>query len=212
MEHSESRTPITIGVAGGSGSGKTTVARWLLERIGIENIAYLPHDSYYKDLSGLPQAQRDQINFDHPDSLDTELFVEHIHGLRRGEAIHMPIYDFATHTRTDQTHRIESHRIILVEGILIFADPATRNLFDVRIFVDTEDDVRFIRRLQRDREERGRTVESVIKQWMTTVRPMYHEFVEPTKRYAHVIIPEGGHNKVAMEMVAARIQSLREQL
>jgi uridine kinase len=201
--------PIAIGVAGGSGSGKTTVARGILERIGADNIAYVPHDSYYKDLSNLPREQRATINFDHPDSLDTELFIAHVEALRRYEPINVPVYDFTTDSRTDEVRVVQPHRVILVEGILIFADARLRDLFDVRIFVDADDDVRFIRRLQRDISERGRTIDSVINKWMQTVRPMHLEFVEPSKRYAHVIIPEGGLNMVAMEMVIARIEGLR---
>jgi uridine kinase len=203
--------PITIAVAGGSGSGKTTVARTILDRIGAENISYLPHDSYYRDLSDLPEEQHAAINFDHPDSLDTELFIEHIAALQRHESINVPIYDFSTDSRTGNFRVVQPHRIILVEGILIFTDAKLREMFDVRIFVDTDDDVRFIRRLQRDVADRGRTPESVIAQWMTTVRPMHLEFVEPSKRYAHVIIPEGGMNAVAMEMVIARIEALRQR-
>ncbi|HOA25770.1 MAG: uridine kinase [Aggregatilineales bacterium] len=203
--------PITIAVAGGSGAGKSTVARVILERIGADKIAYLPHDAYYRDLSDLPEAQRATINFDHPDSLDTELFIEHIKALKRGEPVRMPVYDFAHHRRTEEVRIVNPQRIILVEGILIFTDARLRDLFDVRIFVETDDDVRLIRRLQRDIRDRGRTIESVINQWMQTVRPMHLEFVEPSKRYAHVIIPEGGLNEVAMEMVIARIEALRGQ-
>ncbi len=202
---------ITIAIAGGSGSGKTTVARTILDRIGEENIAYLPHDSYYRDLSDLPQEQHAAINFDHPDALDTELFMEHIAALQRYESINVPIYDFSTDSRTEQVRVVQPQRIVLVEGILIFTDAKLREMFDVRIFVDTDDDVRFIRRLQRDVADRGRTPESVIDQWMSTVRPMHLEFVEPSKRYAHVIIPEGGMNSVAMEMVIARIEALRQK-
>lgn len=209
--HGEHVRPITIGVAGGSGAGKSTVARVILERIGEENIAYVPHDSYYRDLSDLPREQRALINFDHPDSLDTDLFIQHIRMLQNGQPIPMPVYDFSTHSRTSEVRIVQPQRVILVEGILIFAEARLRELFDVRIFVDTDDDVRFIRRLQRDISERGRTIESVINQWMQTVRPMHLEFVEPSKRYAHVIIPEGGLNEVAMEMVVARIQALRGQ-
>lgn len=201
--------PIVIGVAGGSGSGKTTVARGILERIGANNISYVPHDSYYKDLGSLPREQRATINFDHPDSLDSELFIEHVEALRRYETIHVPVYDFTTDSRTGEYRVVPPHRVILVEGILIFTEPRLRALFDVRIFVDTDDDVRFIRRLQRDITERGRSIDSVINQWMHTVRPMHLEFVEPSKRYAHVIIPDGGLNTVAMEMVIARIEGLR---
>lgn len=207
----ERPSPITIGVAGGSGAGKTTVARVILDNIGAEHISYVPHDSYYRDLGDLPSEQRAQFNFDHPDSLDSELFIEDIRKLQRYEPIRMPVYDFATHSRLDEVKIIQPHRIILVEGILIFAEQCLRELFNVRIFVDTPDDVRLIRRLSRDIKDRGRTLDSVINQWMQTVRPMYLEFVEPSKRYAHVVIPEGGHNEVAMEMVIARIQALRER-
>lgn len=208
-EHEDHERPITIGVAGGSGAGKSTVARVILQRIGAENIAYVPHDSYYRDLSDLPRQQRALINFDHPDSLDSDLFIDHIHRLQAHQPIEIPVYDFATHSRTSEVRVVQPQRVILVEGILIFAEERWRDLFDVRIFVETDDDVRFIRRLQRDISERGRTIDSVINQWMQTVRPMHLEFVEPSKRYAHVIIPEGGLNEVAMEMVIARIQSLR---
>jgi uridine kinase len=208
-ETTDQPRPITIGVAGGSGAGKSTVARGILERIGTDNIAYVPHDSYYRDLAELPRDQRLLINFDHPDSLDTELFIEHVRALQAYRPIEMPIYDFSTHTRTSEVRIVQPQRVILVEGILIFTEARLRDLFDVRIFVETDDDVRFIRRLQRDIAERGRTIDSVINQWMQTVRPMHLEFVEPSKRYAHVIIPEGGLNEVAMEMVIARIQALR---
>jgi uridine kinase len=200
--------PITIGLAGGSGAGKSTVAQVILDRVGADNITHVPHDSYYLDLADLPREQRGLINFDHPDSLDTDLFVEHIRQLQRGESIRMPVYDFATHSRTREVRIVQPQRIILVEGILIFAEERLRELFDVRIFVDTPDDVRLIRRLRRDMSERGRTLDSVLDQWMLTVRPMYLRFVEPSKRYAHVIIPEGGRNEVAMEMVISRIHAL----
>jgi len=201
-------TPVVIGIAGGSGSGKTTVANVILERVGAEHIAYLPHDAYYKDLSDLPLNQRASVNFDHPDSLDTGLLIEHIKLLKAHQPIDMPIYDFKTHTRTAQTRRIYPEPIILVEGILIFVEAELRKLFDIKIFVDTDPDLRFIRRLQRDITERGRTTESVIQQYLTTVRPMHLEFVEPSKRYADVIIPEGGLNTVAMDLVVARTQAL----
>ena len=200
--------PIVIGIAGGTGSGKTTVAKVILNRVGAGKIAFLPHDAYYKDLDDLPRSQRDLINFDHPDSLETDLMVEHLKLLRAGEAVDIPIYDFTTHSRTDQTNRLESQSVILVEGILVFAEAALRELFDIKIFVDTPPDIRFIRRLERDIIERGRTVESVIQQYQLTVRPMHLEFVEPSKRYADVIIPEGGLNTVAMDMVVARIETM----
>ncbi len=201
-------TPLVIGIAGGSGSGKTTIANIILERVGAKRIAFFPHDAYYRDLGGLTLSQREKVNFDHPNSLESELLVEHIQQIKAGHAIEMPVYSFKTHTRIAQTIRIEPQPIILVEGILIFAEPALRALFDVKIFVDTDSDIRFIRRLERDINERGRTVASVITQYQFTVRPMHLEFVEPSKRYADVIIPEGGFNTVALDMVVARIEEL----
>jgi uridine kinase len=201
-------TPLVIGIAGGSGSGKTTVAQLIIERVGAENIAFLPHDAYYKDLSNLPPNQRAAINFDHPDSLDTGLLIEHVNQLTRYEAIDLPIYDFKTHRRTRQLKHIDPRPLILVEGILIFVEATLRKLFDVKIFVDTDADIRFIRRLQRDILERGRTTESVVQQYLSTVRPMHLEFVEPSKRYADIIIPEGGLNTVAIDMVVARLELL----
>lgn len=200
--------PLVIGIAGGSGSGKTTVAQEILNRVGPDRIAFLQHDSYYKDLTGLPPTQRAEVNFDHPNSLDTELLIEHVISLRDGKAVEVPIYNFSTHSRTDRTFTVAPHRVVLVEGILIFVEASLRALFDIKIFVDTDADIRFIRRLERDLKERGRTTDSVIKQYQSTVRPMHLEFVEPSKRYADVIIPEGGFNTAALDMVAARIQTL----
>lgn len=200
--------PLIIGIGGGSGSGKTTVSDEILQRVGTRHIAVLPHDAYYKDLTSLPPEQRAQVNFDHPYSLDTPLLIEHLEKLKRWEPIELPVYDFITHSRTDQKIPIEPQPIILVEGILIFAEPQLRPLFNVKIFVDTDPDIRFIRRLQRDISERGRTAESVIQQYLSTVRPMHLEFVEPSKRYADVIVPEGGFNTVALDMIVARIQAL----
>jgi len=201
-------TPLVIGIAGGTGSGKTTVANVILERVGAKHIAYLPHDAYYKDIRDLPTAQRDMINFDHPNSLDTDLMIKHIQKLKIGQSIDLPVYDFKTHSRTTHTIEIQSQQVILVEGILIFVEAELRKLCDVKIFVDTDADIRFIRRLQRDIEERGRTTASVVRQYLDTVRPMHLEFVEPSKRYADVVIPEGGLNTVAMDMVVARLESL----
>ena len=200
--------PLVIGIAGGSGSGKTTVAQEILQRVGPARIAFLQHDSYYKDLSGLPPTQRAEVNFDHPNSLETDLLIEHIAALREGKAVEVPIYDFSQHSRTDRTFTVQPRGVILVEGILIFTEAALREMFDVKIFVDTDSDIRFIRRLERDLAERGRTTESVIKQYQSTVRPMHMEFVEPSKRYADVIIPEGGFNTAALDMVVARIEAL----
>jgi uridine kinase len=197
--------PIVIGVCGGTGSGKTTVAQVILERVSAEHIAYIQHDSYYRDQSHLLPEERAQVNYDHPDSLETELLVKHVRQLLAGRAVEVPIYDFTTHTRTKRAHRVEPRQVILVEGILIFAESALRDLMDVKIYVDTDADIRFIRRLQRDIAERGRTMDSVIEQYLTTVRPMHLEFAEPSKRYADVIIPEGGFNVVALDMIVARI-------
>ena len=200
--------PLVIGIAGGSGSGKTTVAQVILSRVGADRIAFLQHDSFYKDLTGLPPAQRAAVNFDHPHSLDTSLLIHHILALRDFQPVEVPIYDFSTDSRTDRTFTVAPRNVILVEGILIFADADLRRLFDIKIYVDTDPDIRFIRRLQRDITERGRTTQSVIEQYQSTVRPMHLEFVEPSKRYADVIIPEGGFNTAALDMVVARIESL----
>jgi uridine kinase len=201
-------TPLVIGIAGGTGSGKTTVANAILRRVGEQHIAFLPHDAYYRSLDDLPLSERARINYDHPDSLESDLLVQHILQLKNGQPVELPVYDFTTYTRTGRTVHVEPRRVVLVDGILIFYEKAVRELCDVRIFVDTDADIRFIRRLQRDLIERGRTTESVIHQYLNTVRPMHLEFVEPSKRYADVIIPEGGMNTVALDMVIARIESL----
>ncbi len=200
--------PIVFGVAGGTASGKTTVARAILEAVGASQIAYLPHDAYYKDLADISYDERSRINYDHPDSLDTKLLVSHIKRLMAGKAVHVPVYDFTTDRRTDETILVEPAPIILVDGILIFTKRKLRELMDIKIFVDTDADVRFIRRLIRDINERGRTLDSVVHQYLETVRPMHLKFVEPSKRHADIIIPGGGHNRVAMEMVVSRLQML----
>jgi len=201
-------TPLIIGIAGGTGSGKTTVTNIIVERTGSEHVAILAHDSYYKDLSEISLQERKKINFDHPDSLDTPLLIKHVRELKEGNPVASPIYDFKTHTRTIDTKLILPQPVILVEGILIFAEPELRCLFDIKIFVDTDADIRFIRRLERDIAERGRTSQSVVEQYLNTVRPMHLEFVEPSKRYADVIVPEGGLNTVALDMIVARIEAL----
>lgn len=201
-------TPLVIAIAGGSGSGKTTVANEILKQVGSHRIAYLPHDAYYRDLTDLPLNQRAEVNFDHPNSLESSLLIEHIRKLKRWEPVDLPIYDFTHHRRTGETRRVEPSMVIIVEGILIYAEPELREEFDVKIFVDTDSDLRFIRRLERDITERGRTTETVVRQYLTTVRPMHMDFVEPSKRYADVIIPEGGFNTVALDMVISRIESL----
>jgi len=200
--------PLLIGVAGGSGSGKTTVSNSILSQVGRDRIAYLQHDAYYRDRSHLPFEERARINYDHPDSLETELLIEQLKALREWQKVKVPQYDFAKHTRKTETRTVEPRAVILVEGILIFGDRALRDMFDIKIFVDTDSDLRFLRRLQRDRAERGRTTESVIEQYLETVRPMHLEFVEPSKRYADVIIPEGGFNQIAVDMVVARINAM----
>ncbi len=199
---------VVIGVAGGTGSGKTTVADAIVTRIGADRIAYLQHDSYYRDLTGADRATLAHHNFDHPDALETELLAEHVRALKRHLPVAVPVYDFTRHVRTGKTRTVEPRGVVLVEGILIFAEPELRRLFDVKIFVDTDADLRFIRRLRRDLVERGRTVESVIAQYLETVRPMHLEFVEASKRWADLIIPEGGFNSVALEIVCARVEAL----
>lgn len=197
--------PLVIGLAGGSGSGKTTVARAILEAIVPESVL-IDQDAYYKDLAHLPLEERKKVNFDHPDAFDTELMIAQLQLLAGARAIDKPTYDYAAHTRAAATIRVEPRDVILVEGILLFADVRLRQLFDVKVYVDVADDVRFIRRLQRDVVERGRTMESVIQQYLTTVRPMHLEFVEPSKRYADIILPEGGLNRIGIEMIVARVE------
>ncbi|GIK71890.1 MAG: uridine kinase [Chloroflexota bacterium] len=208
IEHSAEPRAFVIGVAGGTGSGKTTVSRRIWEAVGRERIAYIQHDNYYKDQSHLTPEDRALTNYDHPDSLETSLLVAHLRELRAGRPVDIPVYDFSVHNRSKGTLRVNPAKVVLVEGILIFVEPALRELMDMRIFVDTDADIRFIRRLRRDMIERGRTLDSVVKQYLATVRPMHLEFVEPSKRYADVIVPQGGDNRVAMEMIASRIQAL----
>lgn len=196
--------PLTIGVAGGSGSGKTTVARAIHARLDVDAV-FLDQDAYYRDLGHLSLDERARTNFDHPDALDTDLMVAHLEALAAGRAIDKPTYDFARHTRAAATVRVEPREVIIVDGILSFADAQLRRRFDVKVFVDVADDLRFIRRLQRDVSDRGRSVDSVIAQYLGTVRPMHLEFVEPSKRYADIIVPEGGQNVIAIEMLAARV-------
>lgn len=204
-------TSLVIGIAGGTGSGKTTVADYILDTVGPEKIAFLPHDAYYRELHEFSVEQRAQVNFDHPSSLETELLIDHIRQLKDGISIELPHYDFKTHTRTKETTTVDPQQILIVEGILLFAEPELRKLFDLKIYVDTDADVRFIRRLKRDIEERGRTTQSVINQYIETVRPMHLEFVEPSKRYASVIIPEGGYNHVALDLIVARIEAMLQE-
>ena len=201
-------TSLCIGVAGGTGSGKTTVADEILRRVGADRIAHINQDRYYRDLAKLTDAERIHHNFDHPSAIEEELLVQHVGRLKGGQAADLPIYDFSRHLRTAEVEHVEPRPVILLEGILIFAIPSLRELLDIKIFVDTDADLRFIRRLERDMRERGRTTEGVITQYLATVRPMHLEFVEPSKRWADVIIPEGGFNTVALDMVISRIQLL----
>ena len=195
-----------IGISGGTGSGKTTVANRILESVSASEVVFIQQDSYYRNVTDLPLDFRGVANFDHPDALDNDLLVNHIRKLRAGEPIDLPIYDFRTHTRLNETRAVDPKPIVIVEGILIFADPRLLEQLDIKVFVDTPDDIRFIRRLRRDIAERGRTVESVIEQYIGTVRPMHMQFVEPSKRYADVIIPEGGHNLVSIDLISGKIR------
>jgi uridine kinase len=199
---------LTIGICGGTGSGKTTITNRLTETLSEDSVLLLQQDHYYKDTPHLPLEERAKQNFDHPDSVDTQLLISHVRALREGQAIERPVYDFTEHRRVPATVHLEPRSALIVEGILVFENATLRSLCDIKIFVDTEADLRFIRRLRRDIRERGRTVESVIDQYMATVRPMHMEFVEPSKRYADVIIPEGGYNEVGIDLVIQKIRSL----
>lgn len=197
---------LTIGIAGGTGSGKTTITRRITEAFG-DDTAVIHHDSYYKSHGDMPFAEREKLNYDHPDAFDTDLFLEHIRALRRGEPVDCPVYDFTVHNRTSETVRIAPARVLVVEGILIFADERLCGEMDIRIFVDTDADERVLRRIVRDVRDRGRTVESVREQYLATVKPMHERFVEPSKRRADLIIPQGGKNPVAMTMLLGRIRT-----
>jgi uridine kinase len=202
--------PVVIGVAGGSGSGKTTVVRRIVESLGEDHVTILEHDRYYRDRSDLRLEERAALNYDHPDSLETDLLVRHVGELKAGRSVELPTYDFARYNRKRALERAEPRRAIIVEGILIFVDAPLRKLMDVKVFVDTDADTRFIRRLQRDTTERARTVQSVIEQYLSTVKPMHLDFVEPSKRYADIIIPQGGHNIVAIDMLLGLIRSMSD--
>ena len=195
-----------IGISGGTGSGKTTVANRILESVRADEVVFIQQDLYYRNLKDMPLDYRNQANFDHPDALDNDLLIAHLKKLKSGEPVELPIYDFRTHTRLPATTRIESKPIVILEGILIFAEPRLREQLDIKVFVDTPDDIRFIRRLRRDIAERGRTLDSVIDQYIATVRPMHIQFIEPSKRYADVIIPEGGYNLVSIDLISGKIR------
>lgn len=197
---------ILLGVAGGSGSGKTTVVDEILRSLHPFPVSVIHHDSYYRDLAERPFEERVQVNFDHPSALDTELLVEHLRTLRAGGAVDVPVYDFSTHTRTDRVQRLEATGVIIVDGILVLAEPRLRDLLDIRVFVETDPDIRFIRRLRRDMQERGRSLDSVVEQYLKTVRPMHLAFVEGSRAYADIIIPEGGQNQVAIDLLVSRLR------
>ena len=200
--------PVALGVAGGTGSGKTSVAKAILDEVGHERIAFLAQDSYYRDIRWQSDEQLKHHNFDHPDALDNELLVEHLKALKEGRPVAVPIYDFVRHRRIEQTLHVDSRPVILLEGILLFVEPELRDLLDLKVYVDTAADVRLMRRVHRDIEERGRTVDDVFRQYTETVRPMHREFVEPSKRWADIIVPKGASNRVALEMVIARVEQL----
>jgi len=197
-----------VGVAGGTASGKTTVVQRIVESLGDKHVTVLEHDRYYRDRGDLRFEERAALNYDHPDALETDLMVRHVKDLRAGRVIEAPVYDFTMHARKPVTETVHARRAIIIEGILIFADAPLRDLMDIKVFVDTDADTRFIRRLQRDVAERGRTMESVIDQYLNTVKPMHFEFVEPTKRYADIILPQGGHNTVAIDLLLGLLRGL----
>lgn len=199
--------PVVIGIAGGTGSGKTTVTNAIRKQIA-DNVTLITQDAYYKNYPDLSYEERCKINYDHPETFDTELLIKHIKSLKNNVPISMPVYDYENHLRTEETEPKKPSPIIIIEGILIFESPQLRNLMDIRIFVDTDADVRILRRIERDINERGRSLSSVIQQYRTTVQPMHIEFVEPTKRYADIIIPEGGYNTIAIDMIVAKIKSI----
>lgn len=199
---------LILGITGGTGSGKTTIAEEVVGALGPENAVIIHQDSYYLDRSVLPTDEHDRINFDHPSAFDWRLLKKHIRSLRAGRAIQKPIYNFHTHSRMPETTKVEPRPVLIVEGILVFDDPELRDMMDMKVYVDADADVRFIRRLDRDVRERGRSLESIVDQYMSTVRPMHLQFVEPSKRYADIIIPEGGHNRVALDTIIARIRTM----
>lgn len=198
--------PVIIGVTGGSGSGKTTVSEEIFNRLAGESMVMLPQDAYYDDQSDMDMEARKAVNYDHPDAFDTALLIKQLKQLIGGETIERPTYNYAEYNRSPETITIAPADIIIVEGILLFNNPELRDLLDIKIYVDTDDDIRFIRRMQRDVNERGRTIESVVNQYLATAKPMYHQFIEPTKRYADIILPEGGANKVGINMIEAQLR------
>jgi uridine kinase len=199
------QSPLVVGIAGGTGSGKTTVAHALAAALPAGRCVTIEHDAYYRDQGHLPEHERAKINYDHPGSLESSLLAEHLRELRAGRAVEVPIYDFSTHTRRFETRHVDPARVIIVEGILTFAEPELRDQLDIKIFVDTDADIRLMRRIRRDLEHRGRTFQSVRDQYYATVRPMHIEHVEPSKRWADLIVPEGGDNKIALDVILGRL-------
>lgn len=200
--------PMIIGIAGGTGSGKTTVAKKVFQCINQEQVAVIEHDAYYKDQSHIEFEDRLKTNYDHPFAFDTELLLEHLLSLKKGTAIEKPVYSFVTHTRQLETVRVEPRKTIILEGILILEDERIRDLLDIKVYVDTDADVRIIRRMLRDIKDRGRTVDSVVEQYLSVVRPMHLQFVEPSKKYADIIVPEGGENLVAIDILVTKVLAL----
>jgi uridine kinase len=205
------RRPLVVGLAGGSGSGKSTIVRNLVRRLGPDRVSLIHHDAYYRDYAHLSEEDRSRINFDHPNALETELLEAHLEALLRGETVHVPVYDFTTHTRSPEVLVTPSREVILVDGILVLAEPSLRRRMDIRIYVDTDADLRFIRRMDRDVRERGRSIASVVGQYLTSVRPMHLEFVEPSRRWADIILPEGGENHVAIDLLVAKLADVLVQ-
>lgn len=204
----EKQRPIVIGVTGGSGSGKTTVSRAILDAFPNHSLTMIQQDSYYKNQDHLTMDERKATNYDHPDAFDNDLMIDHLEKLLNWQAIEKPVYDFVNYTRSHETVHVEPKEVVIVEGILVLDDSRLRDLMDIKVYVDTDDDIRIIRRIKRDMEERGRTLDSIIKQYTTVVKPMYHQFIEPTKRSADIIIPEGGENTVAIDLLNTKIRSI----
>ena len=200
--------PITVGISGGTGSGKTTLAQKIISSIGAANVVFIQQDSYYRNLPEMPVDRRHRVNFDHPDAVDLDLMHQHLEALRAGEPIDVPVYDFVTHVRRSETIRMEPRPVVIVEGILIFNDPRIRSLLEIKVFVECDADIRFIRRLERDMRERGRSLESVVAQYLSTVRPMHQQYVLPSKRCADLIVPEGGLNDIVIDLIVSKVRSI----
>ena len=208
MSAATHKRPVIIGVTGGSGSGKTSVSRAIFDSLNGHSLLMIQEDSYYKNQDDISFDERVKVNYDHPNAFDTDLLIEQLGDLLEWKAIDIPVYDYVQHTRSKKTVHVEPKEVIIVEGILVLNDPRLRDLMDIKIFVDTDDDIRIIRRIQRDLEERGRSLQSVIDQYLSTVKPMYHQFIEPTKRYADIIVPDGGENQVAIDLLVTKVRDI----